>query len=164
MGSSCLPVLKLATTTSRVGEQSATFEPMQRAERHHLREITGDPEDHQSVALRCLRHDHVSSGRSVVVDRRAGDDWMLQVVAGRATIIMVAVGGSIELLASIADSELDHRVMAAFGGLLSIAAGVIVVAWPAPTVTVVAWISGFYLIVFGLFICFEAFTMRELTK
>ena len=51
-----------------------------------------------------------------------------------------------------------------FGGLLSIAAGVIVVAWPAPTVTVVAWISGFYLIVFGLFICFSAFHLRKLTK
>jgi uncharacterized membrane protein HdeD (DUF308 family) len=89
-----------------------------------------------------------------------------QTVAVLAVVLGVVwiVGGSIELLASIADSELDHRVMAAFGGLLSIAAGVIVVAWPAPTVTVVAWISGFYLIVFGLFICFEAFTMRKLTK
>jgi uncharacterized membrane protein HdeD (DUF308 family) len=51
-----------------------------------------------------------------------------------------------------------------FGGLLSIAAGIVVVAWPAPTVTVIAWISGLYLITFGLFLCVSAFQLRRLTK
>ena len=39
-----------------------------------------------------------------------------------------------------------------------------IVAWPEPTVTVVAWIAGFYLIVFGLFISASAFSIRSLTQ
>jgi uncharacterized membrane protein HdeD (DUF308 family) len=31
-------------------------------------------------------------------------------------------------------------------------------------VTVVAWISGLYLIVFGLFLCVSAFQLRSITK
>ncbi len=85
---------------------------------------------------------------------------VLAVVLGVVWII----GGSIELLGAIADNTRDRRGLIAFGGLLSIAAGVVVVAWPAPTVTVVAWIAGFYLIIFGLFICFEALQLRGLTK
>jgi uncharacterized membrane protein HdeD (DUF308 family) len=85
---------------------------------------------------------------------------VLTIVLGVVWII----GGSIELLGAIGDNTVDHRGVLAFGGLLSIAAGVIVVVWPAPTVTVVAWIAGLYLIVFGLFICFQAFQLRRLTK
>ena len=89
-----------------------------------------------------------------------------QTVAVLAVVLGVVwiIGGSIELLGAIADSTLDHRGMLAIGGFLSIAAGVVVVAWPAPTVTVVAWIAGLYLIVFGLFICVTAFQLRRLTK
>jgi uncharacterized membrane protein HdeD (DUF308 family) len=89
-----------------------------------------------------------------------------QTVAVLAVVLGVVwiIGGSIEVLAAIADSTLDHRGLLAFGGLLSIAAGVVVVVWPAPTVTVVAWIAGLYLIIFGLFICFQAFQLRRLTK
>ncbi len=89
-----------------------------------------------------------------------------QTVAVLAVVLGVVwiIGGSIELIGAIADSKLEHRGLAAFGGLLSIAAGVIVVSWPAPTVTVVAWISGLYLIIFGLFISFQAFQLRKLTK
>jgi uncharacterized membrane protein HdeD (DUF308 family) len=89
-----------------------------------------------------------------------------ETVAVLAVILGVVwiIGGSIELIGSIADSSRDHRWLGAFGGMLSIVAGIIVVSWPAPTVTVVAWISGLYLIIFGLFICFEAFSLRRLTK
>jgi uncharacterized membrane protein HdeD (DUF308 family) len=74
------------------------------------------------------------------------------------------IAGSIELLGAIADRSLERRGMAALGGLLSIGVGVVVVSWPAPTVTVVAWISGLYLIVFGLFICAMAFRLRSVSK
>jgi uncharacterized membrane protein HdeD (DUF308 family) len=89
-----------------------------------------------------------------------------QTVAVLAAILGAVwiIGGAIEFIGAIADSKLEHRGLAAFGGLLSIAAGIIVVAWPAPTVTVIAWIAGLYLIVFGLFICFSAFQLRKLTK
>ena len=89
-----------------------------------------------------------------------------QTVAVLAVLLGVVwiIGGIIEFIGSIADGSSDHRWLGVFGGLLSIAAGVIVVVWPAPTVTVVAWISGLYLIVFGLFICVSAFQLRGLTK
>lgn len=74
------------------------------------------------------------------------------------------IGGIIEVIGSIADGGADRRWLGVLGGLLSIAAGIVVVSWPAPTVTVVAWISGLYLIVFGLFLCVAAFQLRSLTK
>ncbi len=74
------------------------------------------------------------------------------------------MGGIIEMIGSIADGSRDHRWLGAFGGMLSIVAGIVVVSWPAPTVTVIAWISGLYLIVFGLFLCVSAFQLRSLTK
>ena len=74
------------------------------------------------------------------------------------------IGGIIQVFGSIADSGGEHRLLGVFGGLLSIVAGIVVVAWPAPTVTVIAWISGIYLIVFGLFLCVSAFQLRSLTK
>lgn len=83
-----------------------------------------------------------------------------------ATILGAAwiVTGVIEVIDAIANKYVDGRGYLAFAGLASIAAGALVVAWPEPTVTVVAWIAGFYLIVFGLFICASAFSMRSLTK
>jgi len=74
------------------------------------------------------------------------------------------IAGSIELLGAMADRSLENRGMTAVGGLLSIGVGVVVVAWPAPTVTVIAWISGLYLIVFGLFLWVVAFKLRSVSK
>ena len=84
-------------------------------------------------------------------------------VAILAALLGVAwvVGGSIEFIAAVADGSLEHRGLAALSGLLSIGAGVIVVSWPAPTVTVIAWISGLYLIVFGLVLCVIALKLRS---
>lgn len=74
------------------------------------------------------------------------------------------VTGVIEVIDAMANKYVDGRGWMALAGLLSVAAGAVIVAWPEPTVTVVAWIAGFYLIVFGLFICASAFSMRSLTK
>jgi uncharacterized membrane protein HdeD (DUF308 family) len=74
------------------------------------------------------------------------------------------IGGIIQVIGSIADRSADHRWLGALGGLLSVVAGIVVVSWPAPTVTVIAWISGIYLIVFGLFLCVSAFQLRSYTK
>ncbi len=85
---------------------------------------------------------------------------VLAVVLG----VVWIVGGSIDVIGSIADRSMEHRGWLAFGGLISIAAGIVVVSWPAPTVTVIAWIAGLYLIIFGLFICVDAWQLRRLTK
>ncbi len=72
------------------------------------------------------------------------------------------VAGAIEVIEAVANSTADRRGWLGVSGLISIAAGVVVVAWPAPTVTVLAWITGLYLVIFGLFIAATAFSMRGL--
>jgi uncharacterized membrane protein HdeD (DUF308 family) len=70
----------------------------------------------------------------------------------------------VEIIESIANRRAEGRGMLFLGGLLSLVAGIVVVAWPAPTVTVIAWIAGFYLIVFGLFLAASAFSMRSVAN
>ena len=89
-----------------------------------------------------------------------------ETVAVLATILGVAwiVIGIEEMIEAIANSRAESRGMMFFGGLLSLGAGIIVVVWPAPTVTVIAWIAGLYLIIFGLFLAASAFSMRSVAK
>jgi len=83
-----------------------------------------------------------------------------------ATILGVVwiVTGIVQVMEAITNRRTDHRWLLALTGLISLAAGIVVVAWPAPTVTVIAWIGGFYLVVFGLFLGATAFSMRSLAK
>lgn len=80
-----------------------------------------------------------------------------------ATLLGVVwvVGGAIELMTAVVDGSHGERWLMFFGGLLSVAAGVIVIAWPAPTVTVIAWISGIYLVLSGLLIGVMALRLRS---
>ena len=71
------------------------------------------------------------------------------------------VGGLIEIIDAMSNKYVDGRGWLALAGLVSVVAGAVVVAWPAPTVTVIAWIAGLYLVIFGLFICASAFTLRK---
>jgi len=74
------------------------------------------------------------------------------------------VSGVIDVIDAIANEYVDGRGWLALAGLVSIVAGTVVVAWPKPTVTVVAWIAGLQLVVFGLVICANAIHLRGLTK
>lgn len=80
-----------------------------------------------------------------------------------ATLLGVVwvVGGAIELMTAVVDDSHGDRWLMLFSGLLSIAAGVIVIAWPAPTVTVIAWISGIYLVISGILIGVVALRLRS---
>ena len=87
-------------------------------------------------------------------------------VAVLATILGVVwiVMGAIDVIGALADSSIGHRWMQGLAGLLSVAAGIIVVAWPEPTITVIAWIGGLYLVIFGIFISASAFSLRSVNK
>ena len=87
-----------------------------------------------------------------------------ETVAVLATVLGIVwiVGGSIDLIASIADRGLDNRGMAALSAVVTIIAGVVVVSWPAPTLAVIAWIAGIYLMTFGVLFCLGAFRLRQL--
>ena len=80
-----------------------------------------------------------------------------------ATLLGVVwvVGGAIELMTAVVDDSHHDRWLMLISGLLSVAAGVVVIAWPAPTVTVIAWISGIYLVVSGILIGAAALRLRS---
>ena len=61
---------------------------------------------------------------------------------------------------------IDHRGMPARGlnavlGILSFIAGVVVLSWPAPTLLVLVWVLGVWLVVYGLVGIGAAFVVRR---
>jgi uncharacterized membrane protein HdeD (DUF308 family) len=87
-----------------------------------------------------------------------------ETVAILATILGVVwiVSGSIDAISAIADRGSSGRGLRILRGLVSAIAGIVVVSWPAPTVTVIAWIAGLQLVIFGLIIMATAFSFRTL--
>lgn len=86
-----------------------------------------------------------------------------ETVAVLATILGIVwiVSGSIDIIGAMADSELDDRWLFGLAGVLSVVSGVIVVSWPGPTVTVIAWVAGIYLIFVGLITIYGGFRLRS---
>ena len=68
------------------------------------------------------------------------------------------------MIGALFDSTIGHRLLQGLAGLLSLAAGIIVVAWPAPTITVIAWVGGLYLVIFGLFLMASSWSLRSVAK
>jgi uncharacterized membrane protein HdeD (DUF308 family) len=56
------------------------------------------------------------------------------------------------------------RGLRAVLGVLSIAAGIIIVVWPSPSLTVLVLIVGAWLLLYGLVICGLAFSIRQAAK
>jgi uncharacterized membrane protein HdeD (DUF308 family) len=83
-----------------------------------------------------------------------------------ATILGVVwiVTGAVDSIDAIANGDSKNRLLQVLAGLVTIAAGAVVVSWPAPTVEVIAWITGFYLVVHGLFIAANAMSLRYLAE
>lgn len=47
---------------------------------------------------------------------------------------------------------------------MSVVAGVIVISWKAPTIAVIAWVTGFYLVVNGLSTTVMALGLRRIAN
>ncbi len=84
-------------------------------------------------------------------------------VAVLATVLGVVwiVTGAIDVMSGITDKSLTDRELVALAGIVSIGVGVVVVAWPSPTITAIAWVAGLYLIVHGLALSAMAFMLRS---
>jgi uncharacterized membrane protein HdeD (DUF308 family) len=84
-------------------------------------------------------------------------------IAVLATILGVVwiVMGAIDVIGALADSTIGHRFLQGIAGMISVVAGIVVVAWPTPTVTVLAWIGGLYLVIFGLVIVASSWSLRS---
>lgn len=89
-----------------------------------------------------------------------------ETVAVLATILGIVwiVSGTIDIISAIADSRLDDRWLLGLAGLLAVAAGVIVVSWPQPTVAVIAWIAGIYLMIAGIATMYGAYRLRSIAR
>jgi uncharacterized membrane protein HdeD (DUF308 family) len=72
--------------------------------------------------------------------------------------------GILHTIVGIQAKGLPGRGWTIFLGLLSAAAGVIVLVWPAPSLTVLAWISGIWLALLGVITIIGALRMRSIAK
>ncbi|MGI9599004.1 MAG: HdeD family acid-resistance protein [Acidimicrobiales bacterium] len=85
-------------------------------------------------------------------------------IAVLATLLGVVwiVGGSIDLLGLLVGHRSGDSWMLGLAAALTILAGIVVVAWPGPTLTVIAWVAGLYLLAVGLVISAGAFKLKSL--
>ena len=83
---------------------------------------------------------------------------VLAVILAAAWIVI----GAIDVMSAITDKSLPDRWLTALFGLVSIVAGIVVISWPEPSVTVIAWIAGLYLLIVGVLLAMLAFRMRSL--
>jgi uncharacterized membrane protein HdeD (DUF308 family) len=79
--------------------------------------------------------------------------------------IFIAIGflfrGFITLLLGIEGKGQEGRGWNIFFGILAIIGGIIVLEWPGITVVVLAWVTGIWLIVLGIFEIFAGFRLRK---
>ena len=78
--------------------------------------------------------------------------------------IFWAVDGAVELFTAASHREMPHRGWIAFTGILSIIAGIILLAYPGISVLVLAVVVGIWLIIYGAMLCSVAFQMRSLAR
>jgi uncharacterized membrane protein HdeD (DUF308 family) len=69
--------------------------------------------------------------------------------------------GIAQIYAAIANRELPHRGWMGFIGALSVVAGIIVIAWPGPSLVTLAIVLGVWLIIYGVMEIALAFQVRS---
>ena len=74
------------------------------------------------------------------------------------------ISGVIDLFDALGDRGGDRRLIRSLLGVLSIASGLVVVVWPTPTLTVIAWIAGLHLGLFGILLIISALTIRKRSR
>jgi uncharacterized membrane protein HdeD (DUF308 family) len=75
--------------------------------------------------------------------------------------IFWVVNGALELFAALSHSEMPHRVWTSVVGILSVLAGVVLLAYPGLSLVVLAVIVGVWLLVFGFMEIMVAFQVRS---
>jgi uncharacterized membrane protein HdeD (DUF308 family) len=74
------------------------------------------------------------------------------------------VSGIIRTVDAIADHSTPARGWAIFGGVLSVVAGAVVLAWPGMSLVALVWILGIWLIIWGIVIIATSFAVRSAQK
>ncbi len=99
------------------------------------------------AGLYCLRHLDVTV---VLVAFIVGVFWTLH--------------GIVDLIVAATSGPGTGRGLRAFTGLLSLAAGLIVMFWPSVTLSVLLWVMGIWLLAYGLMLGVLAFQIRHIAK
>lgn len=118
-------------------------------------------------------HD-ISGGVRVLMIISGGLSFVLGLVMFKgpyqaAAILALLIGfgwlfrGIAELVSAIADKGAPGRGWQIFLGLLGILAGIVVIVWPISSLSVLAWVTGIWLIVIGIVQAVAAFSLRRLT-
>jgi uncharacterized membrane protein HdeD (DUF308 family) len=118
---------------------------------------------------------HVSAGGRVLLFISGAAALILAVLCFRSIeesilllAIWIAVGfifrGVATAVSAISDPTLPGRAWEIFIGVINLVAGVVVLAWPFPSITVLAIFAGISLIVIGVFEVVSAFGIRTASK
>jgi uncharacterized membrane protein HdeD (DUF308 family) len=89
-------------------------------------------------------------------------------IAHSVVLLVLLIGfgwlfrGLVRMIAAIADKTTVARGWQIAEGLLGALAGVVILVWPAPSLQVLAWISGIILVLLGLIEVVAAFKVRRL--
>jgi uncharacterized membrane protein HdeD (DUF308 family) len=96
------------------------------------------------VGLYCIRHYHVTIAALAIV---VGLFWVLHGIA--------------DIAAGLFGGPASGRALAVLVGLLSLAAGLIVLFWPTISITVLVAVMGIWLIIYGVIMGVTAFSLRR---
>ena len=99
------------------------------------------------AGLYCLRHLSVTV---VLVAFIVGVFWTLH--------------GIVDLIVAATSGRGTGRGLRAFVGVLSLAAGLIVMFWPSISLSVLLWVMGIWLLAYGLILGVMAFQIRHVAK
>jgi uncharacterized membrane protein HdeD (DUF308 family) len=96
------------------------------------------------AGLYCIRHYHVTIAALAVV---VGLFWVLHGIA--------------DIAAGLLGGPASGRVLAVLSGVLSLAAGLIVLFWPTISITVLVAVMGIWLVIYGLIMGVTAVSLRR---
>ena len=99
---------------------------------------------------------------ALAVDDLSGGTRVLLALLAVLLGIFWVVNGAIELFTAISHRGMPERGWTAFMGVLSILAGIIVLAYPGLTLVTLAVILGIWLVIFGVMECVLAWRLRAI--
>jgi len=74
------------------------------------------------------------------------------------------IRGIAEVMEGIANPGMPGRGWAIFIGLLSLLAGIVVLAWPAITLNALVWVTGLWLVVLGVIEIIGSFQLKAMAR
>ena len=74
------------------------------------------------------------------------------------------IHGIVQFVMALGDKDYPQRGFSIFMGVISVIAGIIVVAWPAESITALTWLLGIWFVVLGLLGIILAFLVRSEVK